>query len=146
MTGVYNPKKVIATIGTIPERLTGFAKGSSIKAEYSADRTSEEAGLDGEVVVSVNPSNLGIFTFNLQAGSASNKMLQRKHAALKAGRYDEAFFPVSVEDLTQGRLASATKCWVKVAPPLDAAEEAGSNEWKLGAADMNIEHNGTDGV
>jgi hypothetical protein len=146
MTGVYNPKKVIANVGTTPERLTGFAKGSSIKADYDSDRASAESGLDGDVVVSINPSNLGTFTFNLQSTSASNGVLQRKHAALKAGRLDEAFFPVSVESLTENKLASATKCWVKKAPPLDAAEEAGSSEWQLGAADMNIEHNGTDGI
>lgn len=144
MTAVYNPKKVIAALaGT---RVTGFVPGSSIKAEYDAERTTQESGLDGEVVVSANPSQLGTVTLNLQASSPSNAFLQSKATAFKNGRYAEAFFPLRIEDLTQARLAVGAKCWVKAVPPLDAAEEAGGNEWKIGVADLDITHTGVAGV
>lgn len=139
MAGMYSSDQVVVSLGG--ERLTGFAKGSAIKAELMSDEATDDVGLDGRVAVSLSVDRRGTFTFELQAGSPSNAVLQR-YATLLRNRNPDAFFAVEVNDLMQRRQASAARCWVKKRAGLEAAPESGSNTWTVGAADMDIQHQG----
>ena len=56
MTTTYNPKKVTCSLGN--HIVSGFADDSMITVEFAGDGTSYVSGADGEVVRSIDPSEI----------------------------------------------------------------------------------------
>ena len=71
----YNPKKVTCSLGR--HIVSGYADDSMITVEFAGDGTSYVAGADGEIVRSIDPTEIFKLKLAVQQTSSTNAYLQK---------------------------------------------------------------------
>jgi len=135
--GVYNPKMVTMSLGS--HIAGGFAEDSFITIEQVGDGNTHVVGVSGEVMVSVDPSNVYNVKLSVLQNSPTNKFLDTQYEKLKAG-YD-AFFTVNVKDLLGKDKFTGSNAWVVKKPSVGYAKAAANREWELAVAEGSFEFN-----
>lgn len=135
--GVYNPKMVTMSLGN--HLADGFADDSFITIEQVGDGNTHVVGVSGEVMVSVDPSNVYSIKIVVLQNSKTNKFLDTQYEKLKAG-YD-AFFTVNIKDLLGNDKFTGNNGWVVKKPSIGYAKAAANREWELAVAEGNFEFN-----
>lgn len=72
---VFDPEKVTCLVDNAA--VTGYADGSTIKAERNGDDVTPQTGIQGDFVYSMNGDRSGTITFSLFSTSASLARLRR---------------------------------------------------------------------
>lgn len=127
----YNSKKVTCALGF--HIVSGFAKDSMISVEYSGDGTTTNSGADGEIVRSIDPSQVYSVKLKLQQTSKTNDFLQKMYELDKdTGR---GVFPVTIRDLWGKNQVFAPMGWVVKPSTFTRSNEAEDVEWELTIVD-----------
>jgi hypothetical protein len=123
----YDPKQVVVSF--LGNLLTGYAGGSFVTAQRSADSFTLHVGADGEAVRTRSSNRSGTVTVKLVQTSPSNDVL----AAAAAG--DElagsGVGPLFVKDLGGRTLVAAQNAWVKKPAVVDFGADVADREWTL---------------
>lgn len=127
MTKTYNPSKVSISFGN--HIVTGLADDSFITIEYAGDGTSYQAGADGEVVRSVDPTSIYTIKVSVQQTSDTNEFLLTQY---EMDQQDgSGTFSVNISDLLGNeRFVSAT-AWVTKPASFARGKTADNREWEL---------------
>lgn len=134
MASVYDPKRVIVTVGGSP--ILGFASGTFIEVERSEDAVNLMVGTQGEYAWALNRNKSGTITLTLMHTAQSNDILS---AMARAGELTGlGGRPLSVNDTNGRTLVSAPEVWVQKLPNLEYGNEVGNREWVLIAGDLDI--------
>ena len=139
---VYDAGQVSLVIGdrTID---SGLGEGDFIEVQYAKKQYSTKVGADGEVTRTRSLDRSGTAKLTLQQTSLGNNILSQM---LNAGLLDPNGNDVTafqVRDRSGTSLAHAEKAWVEGFPTFKRGAEAGTVEWTLAFAslDMAIEGN-----
>ena len=129
MAGVktYNPKKVTCALGR--HIVTGFADDSFITIEPQGDGTTAVVGADGEIVRSIDPSNMFTLKLAVQQTSPTNKFLQSMYDADK--KDGNGTFSVLIKDILGNNKFSADTAWVNKPASFVRGKTAQNREWEI---------------
>lgn len=123
----YNPKKVTIALGN--HIVTGVAEDSFITIESEGDGTTHVAGAFGEVVRSVDPSNVYTLQLGLLQSAETNKWLQTKY---KQDKEDgTGTFSVNINDIMGNEKFVASTAWVQKVPAWTRGKQAQSITWTI---------------
>lgn len=138
--GVYDPKRLLVIVGTIP--ITGFVDGEFVSVSKNEEAWSYTAGADGGGTRTRMRRPDGRITLTLQAVNASNASLNALAQAdeLTPGGLP---YPIQINDLLIGSLASAPTAWCVKIPDLVRGNEAPTVEWVFETDNLIISHGGT---
>lgn len=131
----YNPKKVTCAFGNHIAK--GFADDSMITVEYAGDGTSTVQGADGEIVRSIDPSNLYNLKITLQQTSTTNDFLQSRYERDQS--YGDGTFSVNVVDVWGGESFAGAVAWVTKPASFQRGKTQQNREWEIAVADGKIE-------
>lgn len=123
----YNSKKVTCALGY--HIVSGFAKDSMISIEYTGDGTTTNSGADGEIVRSIDPSQVYSLKLKLQQTSKTNAFLQKMYDLDKTS--GNGIFSVNIRDLWGRNQVSAPMGWVVKPASFNRSNEAEDIEWEL---------------
>lgn len=126
----YNPKKVTVALGR--HIASGFAEDSFISVEYSGDGTSHVVGCDGEVVRSIDPSDVHTMKLSVQQTSATNAFLQQMFD--KDKKDGTGTFSINIKDILGGEQFTADTAWVSKPPAFARGKAQSNREWEIVAA------------
>lgn len=127
---VYSSKNIICSMGThIP---SGFAEDSFISVTPQGDGVTDEAGADGEVVISITDDPRFEIKLVLQYGSKTNAWLMKQYNNNKQ-MPGSGIFNMQVKDLGQNPNFTASKAWVSKPAPIAYGKTAPTQEWTLRA-------------
>lgn len=104
----YNPKKVTCSLGR--HIVSGYADDSMITVEFAGDGTSYVAGADGEIVRSIDPTEIYTLKLALQQTSATNAYLQKRFD--KDRKDGNGTFSVNINDLLGKEKFTGGVAWV----------------------------------
>lgn len=135
-TRTYAAAAVQVLVGGV--KLSGLAKGTAVNITQNGDSTSTEVGLDGEVTRTVNQDRSGTATVTLMQLSESNAVLAAMAKSDKEDGDAVVTFAVKSGDVM---LASA-QAWVQKPADYAFGTEAGTREWTLGLAEIEINEPG----
>jgi hypothetical protein len=127
----YNPKKVTAAFGN--HIASGFDEDSFITIEAAGDGNTYVSGADGEVCVSVDPSNLYTVKVVLLQNSVTNAWLNKKYEQMKST--GDGFFPVTIKDLVGAEKFAASTGWITKPASTVYGKAQNSREWEIVVAD-----------
>ena len=122
---VYSFKNVICAIGS--HMPSGFAGDNCITITPQGDGITDEAGADGEVVVSNSDDPRYEVKMIFMYGSKSNAVLRKLYNLQKqsSGGY---FFPLMIRDLGDNPQFTASKAWVSKPAPIRYGAKGGNQE------------------
>ena len=122
---VYSFKNVICAIGS--HMPSGFAGDNCITITPQGDGITDEAGADGEVVVSNSDDPRYEVKMIFVYGSKSNAVLRKLYNLQKqsSGGY---FFPLMIRDLGDNPQFTASKAWVSKPAPIMYGAKCGNQE------------------
>lgn len=124
----YSPKNVIAALGThVP---SGYAADSFITIAEIGEGATDEAGADGEVVVSISQDPRFEVKFVMQYGSLTNDWLLSKYR-LNQQMPGAGYFPILIKDLGDNPVFTAETAWVTKAAGIAYGAKGGNQEWTL---------------
>ncbi|CUN42660.1 Uncharacterised protein [Faecalibacterium prausnitzii] len=125
---VYSFKNVICAIGS--HMPSGFAGDNCITITPQGDGITDEAGADGEVVVSNSDDPRYEVKMIFKYGSKSNAVLRKLYNLQKqsSGGY---FFPLMIRDLGDNPQFTASKAWVSKPAPIVYGAKGGDQEWTI---------------
>ena len=126
----YNPKKVTVALGR--HIASGFAEDSFITVEYSGDGTSHVVGCDGEVVRSIDPSDVYSVKLSVQQTSATNKFLQQMFD--KDKKDGTGTFSINIKDILGAEQFTADTAWAVKSASWTRGKAQNNREWELVAA------------
>ena len=104
----YNPKKVTCALGR--HIVTGYSEDSFITIEADGDGTAYVVGGDGEVVRSIDPSDVYKIKLSVQQTSPTNTFLQKMHD--KDKKDGSGTFSVNICDILGNEKFAAAVAWV----------------------------------
>ena len=119
---VYSPKNVLCTMGI--HIASGFTEDGFITITPQGDGVTDEAGADGEVVISIPDDPRYEIKLVLQYGSKYNNNKQTPGNGL---------FNMQVKDLGSNPDFTASKAWVSKPAPCAYGKTGQSQEWTLRA-------------
>lgn len=90
----------------------------------------DEAGADGEVVVSNSDDPRYEVKMNFKYGSKTNAVL-RKYYNLQKQSTGGYFFPLMIRDLGDNPQFTASKAWVSKPAPIVYGAKGGDQEWTI---------------
>ena len=108
MTTTYNPKKVTCSLGN--HIVSGFADDSMITVEFAGDGTSYVSGADGEVVRSIDPSEIYTVKLAVLQTSPTNAFLQNMFD--KDKKDGNGTFNININDILGKEKFVAEVGWV----------------------------------
>lgn len=123
----YNPKKVTCSLGN--HMVTGYAEDSMITVEYAGDGTNVVSGADGEVVRSIDPSELYNVTITVQQTSPTNAFLQKKYEQDRAN--GNGMFPVNIVDVLGNEKFAAQTAWVAKPATFTRGRTNNNRQWSI---------------
>lgn len=127
-THVYSASNVLVALGS--HMPSGFEKDSFISISELGDGVTEEAGADGEVVVSVSNDPRYEVKLKLQYGSFTCDWLLARYRANQQ-LPGSGFFPVLIKDLGDNPVFKATQAWVTKTPSVTYSSTGQPTEWTL---------------
>lgn len=129
-TTSYNSRDYTCIVGT--DAIEGFAEGTGISVTWESDLTSDQAGMNGDVVVSDLNDRRATVTITLLATSASNASLNaRAQFGIKG--------PFELRNVRTGELAVFSEwCWVQAMPQIDIAAEASPRAWVIRLSNAQV--------
>lgn len=137
----YSPQFV--TISYQGINITGFADGTFIEAERTADGFTKKVGAGGDVVRVQSMDRTGKVTVTLQSQSATNDLL------MAIAKSDEltgaAFGSLMIKDINTASilpLVFSKEAWIMKIPKIDRAKEALNVVWVFECADIDLEPSG----
>ena len=104
----YNPKKVTCSLGR--HIVSGYADDSMITVEFAGDGTSYVAGADGEIVRSIDPTEIFKLKLAVQQTSSTNAYLQKMFD--KDRKDGSGTFSVNINDLLGKEKFTGDVAWV----------------------------------
>lgn len=123
----YNPKKVTAALGR--HIVTGFADDSMITIEFAGDGTSYVAGADGEIVRSIDPSEIFTLKISLQQTSKTNAYLQKMYDMDK--KDGNGTFSVNINDILGKEQFTGEVAWVTKPASFVRGKAQNNREWEI---------------
>lgn len=127
-THVYSPKNVIAAFGShLP---SGWARDSFITITEQGDGVTDEAGADGEVVVSIADDPRYEVRVVFVYGSPTNTFLLNQYNRNKQSP-GSGFFNILIRDLGDNPKFQAQTAWVSKPAPIAYGAAGGTQEWTI---------------
>lgn len=123
----YNPKKVTCALGR--HIVSGFSDDSMITVEYAGDGTSYVQGADGEIVRSIDPSDLYTLKLAVQQTSSTNAYLQQMYE--KDKNYGTGTFSVNIVDVWGKEKFTGGTAWVTKPASFVRGKQQNSREWEI---------------
>lgn len=123
----YNPKKVTCALGS--HIVSGFADDSMITVEYAGDGTSYVTGADGEVVRSIDPSEVYTLKLAVQQTSKTNAFLQKKFEQDK--KNGNGTFSVNINDILGNEKFVGGVAWVTKPASFVRGKAQNNREWEI---------------
>jgi len=127
MVATYNCKKVTCALGA--HIASGFADDSFITVEYAGDGTSYVTGADGEIVRSIDPSDVYTVKISLQQTSKTNAFLQKMFE--KDKKDGTGTFSVNINDILGNEKFVAETAWVTKPASFARGKAQNNREWEL---------------
>ena len=127
MVKTYNPKKVTCALGR--HIVSGYADDSMITVEFAGDGTSYVAGADGEIVRSIDPTEVYTLKLSVQQTSSTNGFLQKM---FDMDREDgSGTFPVNINDVLGREKFSGEVAWVTKPASFVRGKSQNNREWEI---------------
>lgn len=123
----YNPKKVTCSLGN--HIVSGFADDSMITIEYSGDGTSHVIGADGEIVRSIDPSEMYTLKLSVQQTSPTNAYLQAMYDKDKSD--GTGTFSVNVNDILGSEKFVGETAWLTKPASFVRGKAQNNREWEI---------------
>lgn len=123
----YNPKKV--TVALSNHIVSGFADDSMVTVEFAGDGTSYVAGADGEIVRSIDPSEIYTLKLAVQQTSKTNAYLQNMYD--KDKKDGTGTFSVNVNDLLGKEKFVGEVAWVTKPASFVRGKSQNNREWEI---------------
>lgn len=123
----YNPKKVTCALGR--HIVSGFADDSMITVEFAGDGTSYVAGADGEIVRSIDPSEIYTLKLALQQTSKTNAYLQKMYD--KDKKDGSGTFSVNINDILGKEKFVGGIAWVTKPASFVRGKTQNNREWEI---------------
>lgn len=123
----YNPKKVTCSLGR--HIVSGFADDSMITIEFAGDGTSYVAGADGEIVRSIDPSEIYTLKLAVQQTSKTNGYLQTMYD--KDKKDGNGTFSVNINDLLGKEKFVGEVAWVTKPASFVRGKAQNNREWEI---------------
>lgn len=127
MTTTYNPKKVTCSLGN--HIVSGFADDSMITVEFAGDGTSYVSGADGEVVRSIDPSEIYTVKLAVLQTSPTNAFLQNMFDKDKKG--GNGTFNININDILGKEKFVAEVGWVTKPASFVRGKTQNNREWGI---------------
>ena len=127
---VYSPKNVLCTMGI--HIASGFTEDGFITITPQGDGVTDEAGADGEVVISIPDDPRYEIKLVLQYGSKTNNWLLKQYNNNKQSP-GSGLFNMQIKDLGSNPDFTASKAWVSKPAPCAYGKAGQSQEWTLRA-------------
>lgn len=134
MARTYSPKKVQLAIG--PHIATGYADGTFIQVERTADQFQVVVGADGESARSASADKSGTIVVTVLQTSASNDFLST--ALITDELTNLNTFPVLLRDGSGRTLVQAGEAWVKKYATIELGKEIVAREWTIETGELLI--------
>ncbi len=123
----YNPKKVTCSLGR--HIVSGYADDSMITVEFAGDGTSYVAGADGEIVRSIDPTEIYTLKLAVQQTSATNAYLQKMFD--KDRKDGTGTFSVNINDLLGKEKFTGDVAWVTKPASFVRGKTQNNREWEI---------------
>ncbi|MFR8069069.1 MAG: phage structural protein [Clostridium sp.] len=127
MTTTYNPKKVTCSLGN--HIVSGFADDSMITVEFAGDGTSYVSGADGEVVRSIDPSEIYTVKLAVLQTSPTNAFLQNMFD--KDKKDGNGTFNININDILGKEKFVAEVGWVTKPASFVRGKTQNNREWGI---------------
>lgn len=127
MVKTYNPKKVTCSLGI--HIVSGYADDSMITVEFAGDGTSYVAGADGEIVRSIDPTEIYTLKLSVQQTSSTNAYLQKMFD--KDRQDGSGTFPVNINDLLGKEKFTGEVAWVTKPASFVRGKTQNNREWEI---------------
>ena len=127
MTTTYNPKKVTCTLGN--HIVSGFADDSMITIEFAGDGTSYVSGAEGEVVRSIDPSEIYTVKLAVLQTSPTNAFLQNMFD--KDKKDGNGTFNININDILGKEKFVAEVGWVTKPASFVRGKTQNNREWEI---------------
>ena len=123
----YNPRKVTCALGR--HIVSGFADDSMITVEFAGDGTSYVAGADGEIVRSIDPTEIFKLKLAVQQTSSTNAYLQKMFD--KDRKDGSGTFSVNINDLLGKEKFTGDVAWVTKPASFVRGKTQNNREWEI---------------
>lgn len=123
----YNPKKVTCSLGK--HIVKGYADDSMITIEFAGDGVSHVVGADGEVVRSIDPSEMYTLKLVVQQTSATNAYLQKMYE--KDRNDGTGTFPININDILGKEKFAGEIAWVTKPASFVRGKTQNNREWEI---------------
>ena len=130
----YDPKKVTCNVGNAV--ISGFAAGTFVEVERSADAVAPLVGTQGEYAWALNRDRSGVITLTLMQVSQSNDVLFAM--ALADEQTGAGGRALTIQDLNGRTLVSSPEVRVLKTPTLSYGAEVAPREWRLVAGALEL--------
>ena len=127
MTTTYNPKKVTCSLGN--HIVSGFADDSMITVEFAGDGTSYVSGADGEVVRSIDPSEIYTVKLAVLQTSPTNAFLQNMFD--KDKKDGNGTFNININDILGKEKFVAEVGWVTKPASFVRGKTQNNRDWEI---------------
>lgn len=127
MTTTYNSKKVTCSLGN--HIVSGFADDSMITIEFAGDGTSYVSGADGEVVRSIDPSEIYTVKLAVLQTSSTNAFLQNMFD--KDKKDGNGTFNININDILGKEKFVAEVGWVTKPASFVRGKTQNNREWEI---------------
>lgn len=125
---IYDPKDVHIIFGGVGP-VSGFADGSFVTVESSADAFTRFVGVDGEIARSLNNNQSGMISVSLMQSSPVNARLSLVHKAdLEA---HAGIFPMIIYDVNGAEIYQADRAWIARDPDVEYDRRALARTWRF---------------
>ena len=123
----YKPKKVTCSLGR--HIVSGYADDSMITVEFAGDGTSYVAGADGEIVRSIDPTEIFKLKLAVQQTSSTNAYLQKMFD--KDRKDGSGTFSVNINDLLGKEKFTGDVAWVTKPASFVRGKTQNNREWEI---------------
>jgi hypothetical protein len=130
----YDPGRITISFNGI--QIQGFGPDTFVKCSRDEDTFTEQVGANGDVVRVRNRNRMGKVVITLQDSSPTNDQLSALAASDE--RTGLGYGALLVKDLNGNTLVQAANAWIKKPADVEYAAAAGTNEWTLAAAELEM--------
>lgn len=130
----YDPALITMSFAGI--LVQGFAEGTMISAERNENSFEETAGSQGDVTRVRTRNRTGLVTITLQAESPTNDLLSTLLALDEST--GAGVGPLQITNLIGTTAVESTFAWIKKPPTVEYGNEAGTREWIIACADLEM--------
>jgi hypothetical protein len=134
----YDPRLVTVIFGGMP--IDGFADGTFVGVEPSADRYTRVVGADGEVTRAKSVDNSHIVTITLLQSSRSNQFLS---LVAQADRItSKGVLPLEIVDGSGSTVLAWSQAYIAKDPSWAYAKENTDRTWEFQTGQIAVENKG----